>query len=230
VFSDSEKNNLLLAISKVGLFTTYENSEMVIIDDYLEKEGYVKVNGRLGPVSHYICSITTKGEVFLKRGGFNGKLSSIMNKQEVFIVHGRDNEVKESVARVIEKLGFEAIILHEMPNGGKTIIEKFEDYSNVVFAVVLYTQCDKGGLNASDSVQKPRARQNVIFEHGFFVGKLGRNKTCALVKSDNIEIPTDLSGIVYITMDNEGAWKVKLAKEMKESGCDVDLNRLLQTL
>lgn len=113
-----------------------------------------------------------------------------------------------------------------MPNGGRTVIEKFEDYSDVVFAVILYTPCDKGGLNVDGIELKPRARQNVIFEHGFFVGKLGRDKTCALVKVDDIERPNDLSGIVYTPMDSNGAWKIELAKEIKESGCDIDLNKL----
>lgn len=79
MFSDSEKNNLLLAISKTDLFTTYDNSEMVIIDECLEKDGYVEVNGRLGFTPHYACSITPKGKVFLERGGYNGKLNSAMN-------------------------------------------------------------------------------------------------------------------------------------------------------
>lgn len=144
---------------------------------------------------------------------------------KVFIVHGRNNEVKETVARFIEKLGLTPIILHEQPNGGKTIIEKFEDYSDVGFAVILMTPDDKGYLTGQDDYIKERARQNVIFEHGYFIGKLGREKVVALVKGD-LELPSDISGILYLGIDNGGAWKFGLAKEIKSAGYNIDLNKL----
>ncbi|WP_026884277.1 TIR domain-containing protein [Clostridium akagii] len=145
-----------------------------------------------------------------------------MDKTKVFIVHGHDELAKTEVARFIEKLGFTAIILHEQVNSGKTIIEKIEDYSNVGFAVVLYTSCDLGSAKGSDKMQ-PRARQNVVFEHGYLMGKLGRNRVCALVK-DSVETPNDISGLVYILMDSYKAWASSLAKEMKAAGYEIDMN------
>ena len=148
---------------------------------------------------------------------------------EVFVVHGHDELAKQTVARFIEKLDLKAIILHEQPNQGKTIIEKFESFSGVGFAVILLTPDDVGTTKAAHTQGKgpnDRARQNVIFEHGFFVGKLGRGHVCALVKGD-VEVPSDLHGVVYIPLDAPGAWRYSLASEMKESGLPVDLNKLV---
>ena len=102
-------------------------------------------------------------------------------------------------ARFIEKLGLELIVLHEQPNKGRTIIEKFQDYSNVSYAVVLLTPDDRGGVASSKlEEQQPRARQNVIFELGYFIGKLSRKRVCALY-IDGVEIPSDYSGVLFIT-------------------------------
>tara|TARA_R110001592_G_scaffold361223_1_gene671385 strand:+ start:640 stop:1470 length:831 start_codon:yes stop_codon:yes gene_type:complete len=141
------------------------------------------------------------------------------NKRKVFIVHGRDNEAKQEVSRFIEKLGLEAIVLHEQPSAGKTIIEKIEHYSNDAdFALILYTACDKGrGAHESNIQPKNRARQNVVFEHGYLMAKLGRENVCSLVKG-SIETPNDISGVVYVGMDEFGAWKNEVAKELKACG------------
>lgn len=151
--------------------------------------------------------------------------SSSMTNDRIFIVHGRDDKVKIEVARFIEKLGFNPIILHEQASSGKTIIEKIEANTNVGFAIVLYTACDIGGI-FGDSNQKPRARQNVVFEHGYLIGRLGRDKVCALVKS-GVETPNDISGVVYVTLDDHGAWHVHVAKELRQAGFAVDMNKIL---
>lgn len=143
---------------------------------------------------------------------------------KIFIVHGQDELAKEELARFIEKLGFEPIILHEQASLGMTIIEKIEYYSNVNFGIVLYTPCDLGAKKGDDNL-KPRARQNVVFEHGYLIGKLKRENVCALVK-DNVETPNDISGIVYIPMDSNKAWKILVGKELQKAGYKVDLNKL----
>jgi len=147
---------------------------------------------------------------------------------DVFVVHGHDKAAKESVSRFIEKLDLHPIVLHEQPNEGRTIIEKFEDYSNVGFAIVILTPDDIGGPRNKSDEQKPRARQNVIFELGYFVGKIGRRKVCALYKED-VDMPSDYSGVLYIPMDPRNAWKLELAKEMKQAGLKVDLNKIIST-
>lgn len=144
---------------------------------------------------------------------------------KVFIVHGHDDGAKNEVARFVEKLGFEAKILHEQVDSGATIIEKLEKYTDVGFAIVLYTACDVGGVKSEPNNLKPRARQNVIFEHGLLIGKIGRANVVALVKGD-VEIPNDISGVVYKSMDSDGAWKYSIAREMKSSGYNVDMNKM----
>lgn len=144
---------------------------------------------------------------------------------KVFIVHGHDDGAKNEVARFIEKLGFEAKILHEQVDSGATIIEKLEKHTDVGFAIVLYTACDVGGVKSKPDNLKPRARQNVVFEHGLLIGKIGRQNVVALIKGD-VEIPNDISGVVYKSMDAGSAWKYSIAREMKNSGYDVDMNKI----
>jgi len=145
---------------------------------------------------------------------------------KIFIVHGQDETAKLDVARFIEKLGYEAIILHEQVSSGKTIIEKIEELSNVGYGIVLYTPCDIGAKKGDESNLKARARQNVVFEHGYLIAKLGRRNVCALVKG-KIEIPNDISGVVYVPMDDHKAWKLEIAKELRNAGYDVDMNLII---
>ena len=138
------------------------------------------------------------------------------DKKKVFIVHGRDENTKKNVTEFIKKLGFIPIILDEQASGGQTIIEKLETYSNVGFGVILYTPCDLGKKKGDEKLS-PRARQNVVFEHGYLIAKLGRKNVVALVK-DEIERPNDISGIIYIPYKKGCDWRKKLADEMKNTG------------
>lgn len=145
--------------------------------------------------------------------------ATAFNKSQVFIVHGHDEIAKLEMADFIERLDLEPIILHLQASSGRTIIEKIEHYSNVGFGVVLYTPCDVGSkvgaLNGSY-----RARQNVVFEHGYLIGKLGRPRVAAIVKGA-VETPNDISGVVYISLDEKGNWKEELKKEMRSAGYEV---------
>lgn len=147
------------------------------------------------------------------------------NGHRVFLVHGRDEVLLQEVARFLERLDLELIVLREQPNQGRTIIEKFEDYTDVGFAVVLLTADDRGGpATQSYDSQQPRARQNVILELGYFLGRLGRSRVCALY-IEGVEIPSDYSGVLYVKLDSEGGWRLNLAKELKAAGLPVDMNK-----
>lgn len=146
---------------------------------------------------------------------------------DIFIVHGRDEAAKQMVARFIEKLDLNPIILHEQPNAGRTIIEKFEDYTSVGFAVVLMTPDDVGASVEDKDNLKLRSRQNVVFELGFFQGKLGRKRVCALYKEE-VEIPSDYQGVLFVPMDKDFGWKLLLAREIKAAGISIDLNKAIE--
>jgi len=188
--------------------------------------------------------------------------------RKVFIVHGQDEKIKGEVEEFLLSIGLEPIILHKQASLGKTIIEKVEHYSDVVFAVILLTEDDFGGALPSGqattndlslfkylenpkllesisekekdvlksqflkwleelfSLLKPRARQNVIFECGFFIAKLGRDRVAALCE-EGIERPSDLDGLLYTPIDQKGEWKKKLAKEIDASGIEIDEKYLI---
>jgi predicted nucleotide-binding protein len=147
--------------------------------------------------------------------------------RKVFVVHGHDDGAREAVARHLEKLGFEAIILHEQANRGMTVIEKIETHGDVGFVVVLLTPDDLGGSKPTEL--HPRARQNVLLELGYFVGRLGRARVCAL-KRGEVEVPSDFGGVVYENFDEGGGWKMALARELEAAGFAVDWNLVMGPL
>ncbi|MEM9961906.1 MAG: nucleotide-binding protein [Pseudomonadota bacterium] len=134
---------------------------------------------------------------------------------EVFIVHGHDEAAKHAIANHLYSLGLKPIILHEQPNQGRAIIEKFEDHADVGFAVILMTPDDVGGPSGGE--MQPRARQNVILELGYFAGRLGRDRVCLLVSGET-ERPSDILGVGYVEVDAIGAWKQQLGTELKAAG------------
>lgn len=154
----------------------------------------------------------------------NTKEAGVKSKR-VFVVHGHDELLKTKTARFIEKLGFEAVILHEQANRGMTIIEKIEAHTDVGFAIVLYTPDDRGNTaaGAAGGDLLLRARQNVVFEHGYLMAKLSREQVVPLV-SGKLDLPSDISGVVYVDDKN---WELDIAKEMKAAGYQIDFNRLL---
>jgi predicted nucleotide-binding protein len=149
--------------------------------------------------------------------------------RKVFVVHGRDDAVQQAVARVIERLQLEPVILSEQADKGRTIIEKFTDHAQqAIFAVVLLTGDDEGRLFGSNETPSRRARQNVILELGYFLARLGPERVCALYVND-VELPSDISGRLYVPYDGpNGAWRFRLIQEMGAAGISVDANRILR--
>ena len=146
--------------------------------------------------------------------------------RRIFVVHGRDEGTLQTVVRVLEKLELVPIVLKDQSNEGRTVIEKFEDYSDVGFAVALCTPDDVGALATDADNLRPRPRQNVVLEWGFFVGRLGRNRVCALIKSE-VELPSDYAGVMYIKVDDSGAWQLELVRELSSAGIQTDANKLV---
>lgn len=147
------------------------------------------------------------------------------NNRDVFIVHGQDHGAKNSVARLLQNLELKPIILHEQVNEGRTIIEKFEEHSEVGFAVVLLTPDDHCSSKEDPSDKLNRARQNVILELGYFLAKLGRKRVCILYK-DGVELPSDMNGLLYVRYDASEKWRLDLVKEIRNAKIPVDLNKM----
>jgi predicted nucleotide-binding protein len=163
----------------------------------------------------------------LQTSGQDVPVTSTRSDGPIFIVHGRDDGRKYELLRLLEKtVHNRAIVLHEQPNSGATILEKFLRHAEAAsFAVVLLTADDEGRLRGSDDQLKPRGRQNVILELGIFVGQLGRARV-AVLKDADVEVPSDLNGLVYIALDPAGAWRHDLLKELQAAGIDVDFEQI----
>jgi Predicted nucleotide-binding protein containing TIR-like domain len=179
---------------------------------------------RAGVVS--TCALLDEVVEYLRAQGPRapGRLQSAAG-ETVFIVHGHDTAVRAEVARTIQRLTRrEPVILHEQADGGRTIIEKFEEHAVTAgFAVVLLTADDVGRPNGGN--EQPRARQNVVFEAGYFTALLGRARVM-LLKDDEVEEPSDLNGVIYTPLDKAGAWKTRLGQELRAANIEADLNNL----
>jgi predicted nucleotide-binding protein len=194
-----------------------------LIDAKILRTGYDQV-----PRVAMNIRLNAEGRKHLRERTANMRSSSnnrrIENPRRAFIVHGHDHGSKETVARFLEKLDIEPTILHEQADKGKTIIEKFEAHAaEVAYAIVILTGDDVAYAKSQPDKSENRARQNVIFELGFFVGKLGRTHTFALLQ-EGVALPSDMNGIIYIKLDDD-AWRVRLAKELKATGLEIDLNQ-----
>jgi len=179
------------------------------------------IGGQIGQIE----SVLERLELIPEAAQTASESRSTEDSRVVFIVHGHDEAAKAQVALFLGKLNLVPIILHEQPNLGQTIIDKFEsNAARAGYAVVLLTPDDVGrDISSAPDSLVPRARQNVILELGYFCGVLGRERVCVLYKSE-VEIPSDYLGVTYVPLDDGGGWKLNMAREIKHSGIDVDLN------
>jgi predicted nucleotide-binding protein len=143
--------------------------------------------------------------------------------RKAFIVHGHDIDCRNEVELFLRKLNFDYIILNQQPNSGRTVIEKIEQHSDVGFAIILLTPDDT--CQSGEEVEM-RARQNVMWEYGYFVGRLNRARVCVLKKGD-VKIPSDLEGIGWTSFDAIGGWHVELARELRGAGYSIDMNQVI---
>jgi predicted nucleotide-binding protein len=153
------------------------------------------------------------------------KQETSIDTKKIFIVHGRDEGVKAQISSLLLKMNLEPIILHQEANEGQTLIEKFEKHADVRAAIILFT-CDDVGKYKDDSKEEKRPRQNVIFEAGYFMGKLGRKHTIILAEN-GLNIQSDLQGYIYIPLDEHQRWHFEVARELKVLGFTIDMNKLV---
>jgi predicted nucleotide-binding protein len=208
----------VMDVGKYGAFPMYED------DEWWENHNSESLLTQVKQLAGLVELLQTEAQL---ASGSVVDHTSILTGHRLFLVHGHNEKTLHETARFLERLKQDIIILREQPNKGRTIIEKFEDYADVGFAVVLLTSDDRGGaISETGEAMKPRARQNVILELGYFLGRLGRNRVCALYEP-GVEIPSDYSGVLYIPLDEQGAWRLSRAKEMKAAGLAVDMNLAL---
>ena len=193
--------------------------------DYFYSQSRSIMSGIHSMVRQLIIPFVRDYKKFVLQGGQDEPRIMMPKGNKVFIVHGHDGEARESVARFLSQLGLDPVILHEQANQGRTDIEKVEAHSDVGFAVVLLTPDDEGRARGVATFEA-RARQNVLLELGFFIGKLGRRNVCAL-KRGVLEIPSDFAGVVWTMMDATGGWRQALGKELQASGYSIDWNLVM---
>ncbi|AUD58180.1 hypothetical protein AYJ58_01150 [Shewanella sp. Pdp11] len=146
----------------------------------------------------------------------------LSDTQKVFIVHGHDDVLRLEVENFVRTVGLKPVVLMNQASGGNTIIEKIEEHGAVDYAIVLYTPCDEGRKKGTEELNG-RARQNVVFEHGYFIARLGRKKVSAIVKT-GVEIQNDIQGVVYISAELD--WQTQLLKEFKKARITFDADAL----
>ena len=212
-------NNNVIEVGQEEVNTTKQLIEQ--FNENFDEYSFTEILGHL---------VSVRDNLQVEKSGSVDKKNDhrISDNSKVFIVHGHSQLLIFQTEAFLRKLQLEPIILRDQVNQGQTIIEKLEKYTDVAFAIVLYTACDFGCTKEDKGKEdklRPRARQNVVFEHGYLNAKLGRDRVCALVE-EGVEEPSDLAGVVYIPIDPNGAWRIKVANEMKAAGLKVDMTRL----
>ena len=218
LFSNPEfilwKTEVLIELRKMK-----QDPLIVEIEDILASFNGLSDEIKLNEIAVKLKILTKDIEVYLNpRQSTQG---CIMN-DKVFIVHGHDHKLLGEVELILRRIGLTPMIVMNEVNAGRTIIEKIEELSNVGFAIILYTGCDEGRQKGT-AVLHDRARQNVIFEHGYLCAKLGRGHVVAL-NERGVEVPSDLAGVLYISLSDTD-WKIRLMREMKAAGLKFDSTR-----
>ena len=222
------KYNLLLKdIQTLGFYKELKFIEQVPFSDQAFDSGFTKhEQAKLREVTNAANSLLQKVKLLLSPPKTDNRVNNKVRSNKIFLIHGQDNEMKTDVTQTLQKLDLDPIILHEKPNRGRTLIEKISDYSNVSFAVVLLSPDDLAyPEEKTPDEAKYRAEQNVIFELGYFLGRLGRQNVIAIYrKKKDFEIPNDYNGVLWI--EYKSGWYFKLINELQASNFDVDANKL----
>lgn len=186
-------------------------------DDEYQEQFLKRIPHSLAQLEGLVVQLIERKESEVGEVALSQAFSSAPSRR-VFVVHGHEDGTKEATARFLHRLGLDPVILHEQADEGRTVIEKFEKYADVSFAVVLFTPDDLGySKRASPDAAQPRARQNVVFELGFFIGKLGRHRVCVLRKGDT-EILSDYQGVLFVPIDSGGHGNSSLLARSRQLG------------
>ena len=149
-------------------------------------------------------------------------------EKRVFIVYGHDTVARDGLELILRRLHINPIILENIPGVGDTLIEKLESLTEADFACVLLTPDDVGASKITIDNLRPRARQNVVLELGMVLSHLGRRRVAILVKGNELEKPSDIDGLVYISYEEEvSEAATTLGAALATAGFNIDIRNLL---
>jgi predicted nucleotide-binding protein len=220
-------NRLLKDLQTLGFYKELKFIEQVPFSEQAFDSGFTKhEQAKLREITNASNSLLQKVKLLLSPPKSNNRITNQVRSNKIFVVHGQDNEMKTDVTQTLQKLDLDPILLHEKPNRGRTLIKKIDDYTHVSFAVVLVSPDDLAyPKEKTPDEAKYQANQNVIFELGYFLGRLGRQNVIAIYrKKKDFEIPNDYNGILWI--EYKSGWYFKLIKELQACNFDVDANKL----
>ncbi|MCJ7721087.1 nucleotide-binding protein [Candidatus Bathyarchaeota archaeon] len=222
------KYNLLLKdLQSLGFFKEMKFIEQVPFSDQAFDSGFTKhEQAKLREVTNESNSLLQKVKLLLSPPKSDNRMNNQVRSNKIFVIHGHDNEMKSDVTQTLQKLDLDPLILHEKPNSEQTLIEKISDYAHVSFAVVLLSPDDLAYPEQKTPEEaKYRAKQNVIFELGYFLGLLGKQNVIAIYrKKKDFEIPNNYNGVLWI--EYKTGWYFELIRELQAANFDVDANKL----
>lgn len=135
----------------------------------------------------------------------------------VFVVYGRDTVTRDRIVNILSSLRTMPVFLEREAGTGQTIIELVEEFGDAKYSVAVMTSDDIGYLRDEPHAARGRARQNVVLEIGYMMGRLGRSRI--LLLTDDIEMPSDLAGVRHVRLSNtDEQIRVTLAREFQKLG------------
>ncbi len=228
-----------LKAAKVVIFWSYENADKLVLPNQetiatckdkkfvMDSIGKGKVKGAYLYTEKFLTPTDKKSVA----SGLSSTVGASVNmRRRIFVIHGSDEDMKQATIGALGKLGLAPVLMREQPSQGRKIVEKFADYTDVSFAVVLLSPDDfTYAKNDQPAKRKLRPAQDVVFELGFFLGRLGKDHVLVFYREfENFEVPTDFEGVRFTAFDDRDSWKLSLIRELTACGYSVDANRLLK--
>ena len=223
-------------VIKAVIFWSYQTADKLTLPNKENLVGakdkkYLIENVLNGKVkSAYLCTEKFLSSTEKTMAHIQQAISGSDVRRRVFVVCGTDGKMKQAVTNALTKLRLVPVVMCEEPSQGRKIVERFQEYSDVGFALVLLSPDDFVYVkDEPPTKRKLRPRQDVVFELGFLLGKLGRSNVLVFQREcQNFEGPTDFEGMKVTAFDDRDSWKLALLRELTNCGYNVDADRILK--